>query len=330
MSEKFPTPFERKKNTFESLLRIVRKTIIVSMMGFAATQSSASEKPTDIYSGHPETKIEALKANSELKKISLEDIQNMITHDEFERMLLGNTDALYEAGNGYEESGHIKFEDIQKVIDQGEKSPIIGHTHPLSVYNNVGYTSEDIEAMRREASLRAPMPPSITDIMGSINTDTHFNPQGVEIREQVYDPTGTWEYSIQTSNSSIQIFNQFQVDFLENINTSLSESDHELLKASNLKDQHPGKIIAVLKSNAETSLLGNKIEATATSYLDNLPEEQGEVLSKLEELEILGSEIASSKKSEKTSEEVRILLNTYMELAQDIGIQISYEPHQRN
>ncbi len=325
MKEHFPTPQERKSDKFERLLGILRKTIMVSMMGFAATQSSASEKPTNIYPSHTETILELPQVNQESRKIILEDIQKMIVHDEFERMFLGTEKNLYQAGSGHDESGYISFDDIQKIIDQGEKSPIVAHTHPLSVYDNVGYDSKDIDAMRKEGHAPAPMPPSIVDIMSSIDTDAYFDPQDVEVREQVYDPTGTWEYTVQTDNPSIQLFSQFQTGFQENLYAALTEKDHDLLQKSNLEDKHPAKIIAILKASPTTSEIGNKLETTATTYLENLPENQQDVLTKLAEMEILGSEIASAKKTGKTDEQIKLLIDTYIQNAREIGVLVSYK-----
>ena len=314
----------KKEHKFERLLGILRKSIMVAMMGLATSQFSENRSGTYIGHAH-ETKIERLEKNKEFKQIKIDDIQRMVLQDESERIFLGSGDKLYEVAGGQKESGFVEFKDIQHIIDQGEKSPIVGHTHPISVYDNAGYTAKDIGEMKKENNLPAPMPPSITDIMGSINTAKHFDDQGVEMRERVYDPTGMWEYRVQIANAAIELFDEFQRDLSNTVEANLTDSDRQIMKELELDSIHPVKRVAFLKSNPKTSVIGVKLEQAVDTCLENLPEEKQEVFQRFGEIEVLCVDIAGAKKSGYDYQQIQNLIGDYIQTARAIGVQVSYQ-----
>ena len=329
MKESFPTIQEKKKNNFERFLNILKKGVVVGMIGLATSQSAESRLGT--YIGHyhgKETHIEALSKEKARPVITLENIRRMVIQDESERMFIGTDEALYEVGGGEKESGFIKFEDIQSVIDEGEQSPIVGHTHPISVYDNVGYTRSELDEMKRENILPTPMPPSLTDIMGSVDAAKHFDEQNVEIRERVYDPTGIWEYRVQTDNEAVGLLTEFQRNLSDNIEANLTDSDRQIMRKFGLESIHPSKRIAILKSSPETSAIGNKLEQVADSYIENLPEETKEKLQKFGEIEVLCADIAGVKRSGQNRQQIKNLIDNYVQIAKNIGVQVSYSVNQ--
>lgn len=299
------------------------------MIGLATSQSAESSLGT--YIGHyneKRTAIELSNTEKERPALMAEDIYRMVEQDESERMFVGDDEALYEVGGGEKESGFIKFEDIQNIIDKGEKSPIVGHTHPISVYNNVGYTDAELEQMKGENGLPAPMPSSLTDIMGSVDAMEHFDNQNVTIRDRVYDPTGVWEYKIDGNNLAVKLFLEFRQNFNKTIEASMTSVDEQVMEKSglDLDRVHPLKRISVLKSNKDTRSLGEKLEKAGDEYFDNLSEETQKILEKFAELEVSCGDLARSKKIGLNQEEIRSLIDKYIEDSLAVGIQVTYVP----
>ena len=316
---------ERKESSFDRVLKILKKGIIVSMIGLATSQAAESRLGT--YIGHiKETPIERIDEEKEKRPLTLEQIKIMVVHDESERMFVGSNDGLYEMGGGEKESGFIKFEDIQHFVDENEKSPVVAHTHPIAVFDNAGYTSEELNKMRMKRDSLAPMPPSITDIMGSISTVEHFKDQNIEIRNRVYDPTGMWEYTLQQDNSAIELIKKFQHDLSERIEASLTDIDEKIMKEYKINKAHPAKRIAILKANSVTQAIGEKLEQTANKFIDELAEDTKETLSKFGKLEYLCLDIAGAKRLGYDQEQLQEFIRRYIETAAGIGIQVSYTP----
>ena len=316
---------EKKESSFERVLRILKKGVVVSMIGLATSQ--AAENRLGTYIGHlKETPIESVDKDREKRVVTTEEIRTMVLRDESERMFVGTNGGLYEVGGGEKESGFTKFEDIQRFIDEGEDTPIVAHTHPISVFDNAGYTTEELNEMRARRDSLVSMPPSITDVMGSVSAAEHFKDQEVEIRNRVYDPAGMWEYTVRQDNSAIGQFKKFQYDLAERIEAALTDTDKETMKKFGVGKVHPAKRIAVLKANQDTLAIGEKLEQTANQFLEELTEDTKETLGKFAELEYLCLNIAGAKRSGHDQEQIRGLIKNYTETAASVGIQVSYTP----
>ncbi|HEY4474464.1 MAG TPA: hypothetical protein VJC06_00885 [Candidatus Paceibacterota bacterium] len=286
------------------------------------------ESSLGTYIGHiKETPIERIDKEKEKRPVTLEQIKIMIAQDESERMFVGSNSGLFEMGGGEKESGFIKFEDIQHFIDENEKSPVVAHTHPIAVFDNAGYTPEELNKMRTERNFLAPMPPSITDIMGSVSTVEHFKDQDVEIRNKVYDPTGMWEYTLQQDNSAIELFKKFQHDLSERTEASLTDTDKQIMEEHGINKAHPAKRVSILKANPSTRVIGEKLEQTANQFIDELTEDTKEALSKFGKLEYFCLDIAGAKRAGHDQEQTKKLIRNYIETAASIGIQVSYTPY---
>lgn len=325
MKESSPIIQEKKKNRFERFLKILKKSVVVGMIGLATSQSAESHLGT--YIGHfhgKKTHVEILNKEKERPAMTLENIRRMIIQDESERMFVGTDKALYEVEGGEKESGLIKFEDIQNVIDKGEGSPIVGHTHPISVYDNIGYTHLELDEMRSKNESPTPMPPSLTDVMGSVNTTEHFSDQDITIRERVYDPTGIWEYKIQDDNPAIKLFLGFYQNLNKALEANITTADRQIMKKLGLDHIHPAKRVAALKSNEDTRVLGEKIEEVSDEYLENISEGTWETLEKFAELEILAVRLAGAKKAGYDERRIKNIIDDYIQTAKGIGIQVSY------
>ena len=250
----------------------------------------------------------------------------MVTQNESERMFVGTDSGLYEVSGGEKESGFTKFEDIQRFIDEGEDAPVVAHTHPISVFDNAGYTTEVLNEMRARGDSLVSMPPSITDVIGSVSAAEHFKDQEIEIRNRVYDPSGMWEYTLQQDNSAIKLFKKFQHDLNERIETSLTDADKQIMKKFGIDKIHPAKRIAVLKTNPDTLAIGEKLEQTGNQFWEELTEDTMETLGKFGELEYLCLDIAGAQRAGRNREQTSELIKKYMETAASIGIQVSYAP----
>lgn len=325
--EKPPLTIQEKKDSrFDRFLRILKKGVIVSMIGLATSQAAESRLGT--YIGHlKETRIERIiDKDKERKPVTAQELRVMVMQDESERIFVGTDNGLYEVGGGEKESGFTKFEDIQRFVDEGEKDPVVAHTHPISVFDNAGYTTKELNEMRARGDSLVSMPPSITDIMGSVSSAEHFKDQDIEIRNRVYDPTGMWEYTLQQDNSAIELFKKFQHDLNERIEASLTDTDKQIMNKLGVNKIHPAKRIAVLKTNQDTLAIGEKLEQTANQFMEELSEDTMETLSKFGELEYLCLNIAGAKKSGHNQKQTRELIKNYTETASSVGIQISYTP----
>lgn len=296
------------------------------MMGLATSQ--ISEDRLRSYIGHHrETAIIEQIEIDKKGPLTVNDIKNIIIKGETEYIFLGTAGDMYEAGEGYKENGFIELDQIQNIIDSKRGSPILGHTHPLSVYDNVGYSPKDIEKMRlSESELPAPMPPSFTDFIGSTMTENHFHNQGIVIKQRVYDPTGTWEYEIETANPATRLLLDFQKNLSQYIDSNLAESDMKIIKGLGLHKTHPSKLTTALKSNPSTATIGDKIDKLADGYMTGLSESELEILEKLAELEILCTGIAGSKKAGLDKGRVQEMIRDFIQLGQELGIKISYSP----
>jgi hypothetical protein len=311
---------ENKVNKFQKLFELFKRAAIIGMIGLANSQGVEGQ-----YIGHyREVSIaEPSKDKGERKILSSKDIHGMVLHDHSERMFLGDDHGLYEVDGGEKESGLITFDDIQGLIDRGENSPILGHTHPMSAYDNIGYSAEEINEMRSENAVPAPMPPSMTDIIGTIDTLDYFNGQNIKIRGRVYDPTGMWEYKIDPNNHAVRLFIEFKSKLNANIEDALTEEERKVMEEFGINKIHPAKRIEVLKSDPRTINIGRKLEMAASNYFESLSEESKANLEKFAQLEIIVSGLAEAQKLDK-QDRTQQLIQNYIRAGSDIGVQVVY------
>jgi len=329
MSNRFEAGPKKRLSYFEQkkieAFRFLRKGLFLSMMGFAVS-SNHVEDSYRAYIGHSSDKnIENIDDYPE--ESGLEKIKLMVMEDDFERILLGKgSDNKFIVKKGNKDSCFFEFEDIQKIIDEGERNPTIAHTHPISVYDNVGYTEKEIESMRGNGQSPAPMPPSITDIIGGVGSDEYFDTQGVNLRQKVFDPTGTWEYEYKNNNPNIEKFKIFQEEIIKTLEESITEEDRKILEKYEiiLENTHPLKRIIILSSMPETRHIAEKMNKSIEEYQNKISKELIDPLKKVRDIEFYGTEISTIRNPEENQGKIEDLIDQYIKSAAELGFEVRY------
>jgi hypothetical protein len=202
----------------------------------------------------------------------------------------------------------------------------------LSLYADTlfeySYSPAEIDSMRKNHEPPPPMPPSITDIVGSIHLYEEFKNDKVDIRQRVYNATGVWEYTVDINNPAVKVLQRLLGEMRVKVFGTLSPADIKIIKNLGLEKVHPLKQIGILKENPISSQLGHKLEERTENFVKNLSDKDEEMLEKFVSIESLSISIAYSQKMGKTPDEVTDLIEQYKKVLSDVGVTIYFTPRE--
>ncbi|WKZ27255.1 MAG: hypothetical protein QY311_00655 [Candidatus Paceibacterota bacterium] len=331
MKEGMPLPQKEKKD-IRPVLDVLRRAAVMGMLGVATAQGAESAE-SKAYTGHAheessaETTTHSERASADV--VTEAQIRTMLRYDMGERMFLGTETKLTRVAEGRGEWGGVSFSTIQELMDRGEGVPVIGHTHPLSVYRNVGYSTEEIETLRARGEAPAPMPPSFTDIIGAIDAAEHFRESDTAIRGRVYDPTGMWEYSVDEEHTAVRTFLRFREGLERAVNDALTAEEHAQMREWGIQDAHPAKRIEQVRKKVNGVPIAAKMQMAMMRFTASLPERTLRVVERFASLETLSVQLASAKRNAADSKQIARAIDTYITSCERLGISISYQAYQQ-
>ncbi|MEK7514877.1 MAG: hypothetical protein AAB608_00650 [Patescibacteria group bacterium] len=329
MKEGMPLPQKEKKD-IRSLLDVLRRGAVMGMLGVATAQGAESAPVA--YAGHTHEEPSAEATNIERTHegaLTEAQIRTMLRYDVGERVFLGTEKGTARIAEGRGEWIGASATAIRELLDRGEGAPIIGHTHPLSIYRNVGYTAEDLETLRARGETPGPMPPSFTDVLGAINTAEHFSESEVAILSRAYDPTGVWEYSIDEDHVAVRTFLRFRDGLERAVNDALTTDEHAQMREWSIQNVHPAKRIQLVRKKVNGVPIAAKMEMAMMRFTASLPERTLRIVERFASLETLSVQLASAKRNAADSQQIARAIDTYITSCERLGISVSYQAYQQ-
>lgn len=302
---------------FEELQKVSNQQTELGKAGIVLVEK---QKRADI---NWETNHEYRKKISKLERSAFED--------DFEKVLITseNSDGQMEfAENGKDEERRnfstISFSKIENFIKNGAKKVEITHTHPWAALP--GYLIN--EKIRNGKPV--PMPPSVSDLTGSIVMSGYFEESNKLIENKIIDPTGEWTYSIKDESNYfvkkyLEFFNECaSPDFFEK---NLTEEEKEKTpKYADFKNIHPElRRLYVPKRFLEK--MENKFiqQFPEKNLLNSFGEDKSMYLKSYIKIFELNSKIGTYDEN-RTKKETEALIEEYTKECKKIGFEVSYKP----
>lgn len=324
MSERMPM-VEKEKGALQRVLEVFRRATVMGMLGVATAQGAEGAQAA--YIGHVKDGVTTeAQAKAEAMPLSVAEIRNMVRYDTAERMMLGTDAGLREVRGSEGEWGEVSFADIQELVDSGERSPIFGHTHPLSVYTNVGYSEARLDELRASGEAPGPMAPSFTDIIGLAAAEEHFD-DAITLRGRAYDPTGVWEYSVDEDHEAIRELKNFREGLEKRFAKALNDQEREFVRVSGVGGLHPAKRIVALSLMPGGERIAEKFEKTLERYAESLSKTTLTVLAQSTNVEHLSTQLAAARLKNASPEEIQRLVQNYISTAASLGVSVTYTPY---
>lgn len=315
--------FRNIRRRAEGLLRGLRKAVFLGMGTVVFSQFVDIRELPELL---PKSAVELKEAGNQ-ERVDEEYIrQSVLTGTKEQGLLRSELDRdgkFTKITTGTETSSVTDFADVEKLIKAGSRNIDMIHTHPAELYRNLGYTERQLAFIKSGEAESAPLPPSALDIQGAVSTRLHFKSDKVEFLQQVYEPSGIWEFKLDSKHPFVNRLKAMDEEgrkFSKGV--KFSKLEIELLKKKVDANTDPREIIPLLESDPETKSIAKRFE----NFLEKIEEKYEKELKELNNLELLAYEVMASGSNEPLRQEAT---RKYLDLCKNIGIEMNYKPYSK-
>lgn len=238
--------------------------------------------------------------NEEYNEIALEEaiekIRDLSMKNNYEHMFFGAKNGerwLFRETIEEPIKGYIDDKEIEEMIKMGDGSEWMEiHTHTLRSLTYNGYSEELIEKIRNGDLFIPPQTISGDDVFGTIHYLINFKDMLSSTQLKIIEPSGIWEYKLDTSNAFMKELFLFRKNIEEGVANGTLNGD-EALEA--------------LRNNSTfLKFQSSDLEAKSLSY-----------------------EIVSSARNNMSPEDLNKKIEKLIEVYGKLGVKIKYTPFKK-
>ncbi len=318
----------KKLRSIERLKRVLALGLMAGAIGFSSefysnnfsAEAKTSEAAID---SNKREKDEKKKYNKVTEKKFIESLQI----DTAERMALqtelDNVDTFTELPSGNQTSGRWDFDDIQRQIDNGAKEITMIHSHPKKGYELlVQDDPEELEQIQKGEREFGPMPPSLLDYNGAIDTKNHFSKHtDVRFTNRVYDAQGNiWQFKVTDSESLVR-YQKMALEIKE-VFSNLQGKELKLINQFTNKDIDPRFVLQNMEKSNDAA--ARALEQSIQAKMEAIVAHHQSVAEEAGTLELAAAELTLEivPKGE-SSPQWKEMIQKYIQRCKAFGIEVT-------